>query len=92
MIDTTALHAANREKFAVTRHGPPRSPAAASPLRPMFEFAPSLVTDASALPLTTLLHRKAHPIPQRCGRIAPRLALPTAGRDITRLNRKPKYP
>ena len=37
----------NREKFAVTRHGLPQFPAAAPPLRPTPEFAPSVVSDAS---------------------------------------------
>jgi hypothetical protein len=48
---TTALHAANRETFAVTRHGLPEVPAVAPSLRPTIEFAPSVVSDASKPPL-----------------------------------------
>ena len=47
---TTALHATNREKFAVTRHGLTQFPAAAPSLRPTPEFVPSVVSDASKPP------------------------------------------
>src|ERR1700719_580620 len=87
-----ASHHAIREKFAVTRHGLPRSPAAAPPLRPMFDFAPSVVTGASKPPLAGHRHRHADPIHQRCAPIPSPLTLPTTGPNIAGLSRKPKSP
>ena len=89
---TAAPHSTNREKFAVTRHGPPQFPAAAPSLRPTIEFAPSVVSDAPKPPLASDPHRQRHQIQRQFGQIASRPALPTAGRDFATLSRKQKYP
>src|SRR5271170_5619691 len=89
---TTALHAANRETFAMTRHGLPELPAAPPSLRPTPEFAPSVVNDTSKPPLAADPHRQRHPMQQRFRQIASRPAFPTAGRDLATLSRKQKYP
>src|SRR5271170_7621974 len=89
---TTALHAANRETFAVTRHGLPELPAVAPSLRQTIEFAPSVVSDAPKPPLAGDPRRQGRPIRQRRGRIASRPTPATAGHDLVRLSRKPKYP
>src|ERR1700722_17963839 len=78
---TTALHATNRENFAVTRHGLPQFPTAAPSLRPTIEFAPSVVSDAQKPALAGNPHRHTHPIQRHFGQIASRPMLPTAGRD-----------
>jgi len=89
---TTALHFTNRENFTVTRHGMPQFPAAARPLRPTLEFAPTVVSDASKLPLAGNSHRHTHPILRHFRQIASRPTLPTAGRVCDTLSRKQKYP
>ena len=89
---TTALHAANRETFAVTRHGLPQFPAAVPSLRSTIEFAPSVVSDAQKPPLVSDAHRQRHPIHRQFSQIASRPALPTADRDFATLSRKQKYP
>ncbi|HEY6456054.1 MAG TPA: hypothetical protein VIY90_12330 [Steroidobacteraceae bacterium] len=82
----------NREKFAVTRHGPPQFPAAASSLRPTIEFAPSVVSDAPKPPLASDPHRQRHQIQRQFRQIASRPTLLTARRNCASLNRKQKYP
>jgi hypothetical protein len=85
---TTALHYANRENFAVTRHGLTQFPPAAPPLRPTPEFVQSLVSDASKLPLANDSHRQRHQIQRHFGQIASCPTLPTVGRDFVTLSRK----
>ena len=79
---TTALHATNREKFAVTRHGPPQFTAAAPSLRSM--IAPSFVSDAPKHPLASDPHRQRHQIQRQLGQITSRS---TVGRDFATLSR-----
>ena len=89
---TTALHYANRENFAVTRHGLTQFPPAAPPLRPTPEFVPPLVSDASKLLLAVIPTGNAIRSQQQFGQTASRPTLPTVGRDFVTLSRKQKYP
>ena len=73
----------------MTRHGSPQFPAAIFPLRPTFEFASSVVSDASK-PLSPLIPTgNAIPMQQRFGQIASRsfpLPVVTAPRSTENRN------
>jgi hypothetical protein len=76
----------------VTRHGLPEPSAVAPSLRPIIEFAPSVVSDASKPPLAANPHRQRHSMQRPPRQIASHSASTNAGRDLTTLSRKQKYP